>query len=123
MIKRTAYVACFVAMLGASTALLYFAFAYFSVAIIVENHSSDDISNVVVEYNGGPTELGNVPAGQSRSVRVRAKGDSGVRLKYTVRGKQLETEEFGYFGRHYHGEIVLTLNADGKWNAAVEATP
>lgn len=66
-------------------------------AMTVKNQSPHTISNVVVSGSGFTENLGSIPAGGERRVRVRPTGDSGMRLVFDAESQHVDSGSQGYF--------------------------
>ena len=65
--------------------------------ITITNQSSLTLSNVVVSGSGFSERIGSIPAGGEHRLRVRPRGESGVRLVFDGGTQHVDSGEQGYF--------------------------
>ena len=82
------------------------------VRVRVKNVGSGTISKLQVQVTGETYELGDLDPGESKSVLVKAKGESGAGLAYAGRADHVFTiKPIGYFEPgSYRGEIYFEID-------------
>jgi hypothetical protein len=67
------------------------------VPITVQNASGRDLRDVVLAGSGFADTLADLAAGQSVTVRVKPRGESGLAVSFMVDGRQIAQPASGYF--------------------------
>ncbi len=82
---------------------------------VVRNTGMSTLRDVRVNVSGQSYAIGDIPAGDSRSVRVRPEGKSQVELTFADAGGTSQPLVINcYFGpSHFSGQIFIDV-ADGK---------
>lgn len=82
------------------------------VPVSIDNQSSSDLANVVVSGNGFSESVGTIRAGGSAIVRVRPKGESGVRVAFEANGQRYYGSiEDGYIENNDLYTVKATVDA------------
>jgi hypothetical protein len=93
---------------------LAYQFALPGVRVGLTNQGPDTLRNVIVHVTGRSYPLGDVPARESRSVRVRPASESHVEIEFTdARGTSARVVADCYFEPGYRGEIWIDMK-DGR---------
>lgn len=79
------------------------------VETVVRNSSPAPMRDVRVVVTGGSYRIGDIPPGESRSVRVKPSGDSSVRLEYTDAGGARSVDLDCYIEAGYSGGISVDV--------------
>jgi len=81
------------------------------VRVTVKNRGPRPLTNVVVHVTGNSYQLGTLRVGESQSVSVQSRGESGVELVFTQdTGDQVRLNAGGYFeSSGYEGTIEIEL--------------
>ena len=87
----------------ASAALLYM---NRPLILVVRNVDTEDLHAVVVQVTGSSIPIGDIPAGQSRKIRLAATGESHVELDLATGHLVVDC----YFERGYGGRITTEIN-------------
>lgn len=82
------------------------------VPVNIDNQSSSDLTNVVVSGNGFSESVGTIRASSSATVRVRPKGESGVKVAFEVNGQRYYGIEDGYIENDTLYTVDVTVGAD-----------
>jgi hypothetical protein len=90
--------------------------------IIVENQSGQALNSLTVKFDNATHDLGNIPAGQSRSIDVRSRREAKVELDGTLAdGTRIHvTGHYGVFAHLVHGifdaSLHITVGVGGTVN-------
>lgn len=82
------------------------------VPVNIANQSASDLTDVVVSGNGFSESVGTIRAGGSATVRVRPKGESGVKVAFEVNGQRYHGIEDGYIENDNLYTVDVTVDAD-----------
>ena len=82
------------------------------VPVSIANQSASDLTDVVVSGNGFSESVGTIRAGGSANVRVRPKGESGVKVAFEVNGQRYYGIEDGYIESDNLYTVDVTVDAD-----------
>jgi hypothetical protein len=76
--------------------------------VIVTNYGPETLQDATVHVAGASYDIGDLPPGESKRVRVSPTGESGVAIEFTDKhGKRVRSDWVGYFERGYGGSIRL----------------
>jgi hypothetical protein len=78
----------------------------------VINRSGLDLENVILEGSGFHENLGDLPAGKSRTVTVHPRGESGLRLSFRAMGRQFTSGYHGYFESSGGYRVIVWIDRD-----------
>jgi CTP:molybdopterin cytidylyltransferase MocA len=67
------------------------------VSVTVQNASGHDLRRVVLTGSGFVDTMAQVPAGQSVTLRVRPRGESGLAVSFIADGREFAGPAQGYF--------------------------
>ena len=81
-------------------------------SVTVRNESSAEVQGVRVEGRCFAEEIGVLPSGASRTLRVRPCGESGIRARFTASGVAHETPELGYIEASDMYSVALVIGSD-----------
>jgi hypothetical protein len=90
------------------------------VPITVQNGSGQSLHRVVLAGSGFTDTLAEVAAGQSVTVRVRPRGESGLALRFLAGGRQIDFPAKGYF--EGTGGYVVKATIDSSFSVDVSST-
>ena len=82
------------------------------VPVNIDNQSASDLTNVVVSGNGFSESAGTIRAGDKAVVRVRPKGESGVKLAFEVNGQRYSALEQTYIENDNTYIVDVTVDAE-----------
>ena len=86
----------------------------------VMNNSPTELTNVVVSGNGFSQSFGTIPAGGAETMRVRARGESGLRIVFEANGHSYSSAREALQEDHLE-RAEITVNAD--YSIAIEFNP
>jgi len=81
------------------------------VPVSIENQSASDLTNVVVSGKGFSESVGTIRAGNTESIRVRPKGESGIKVTFEVDGQRYSGIEEGYIENDNLYTVKITVDA------------
>jgi len=90
------------------------------VPITLENGSGHSLRRVVLAGSGFADTLAEVAAGQSVTVRVRPRGESGLALSFLAGDRQIDLPAKGYF--EGAGGYVVKATIDSTFSVDVSST-
>jgi hypothetical protein len=82
------------------------------VPVSIANQSSSDLTNVVVSGKGFSESVGTIRAGGSAIVRVRPKGESGVKVAFEVNGQRYFATDPDFIENDNVNTVEATVDAD-----------
>ena len=92
----------------ASIAWIVYRLAPSRILVIVNNHGPETLRDVTVHVTGASYDIGDLPPGVTKQVRVAPTGESGVMIEFAdATGKRVHSEWFGYFEAGYGGSVRL----------------
>jgi hypothetical protein len=78
------------------------------VPIAITNQSGQALHNVTVSGSGFQQHVSSIPAGETATLHVHPKGESGVAIRFDLGAKKFSYVENGYFeSKGYKVEIVV----------------
>ena len=86
----------------------------------VMNNSPTELKNVVVSGNGFSQSFGTIPAGGAETLRVRARGESGLRIVFEANGRSYSSAREALQEDHLE-RAEITVSAD--YSIAIEFNP
>lgn len=80
--------------------------------LTIKNQSTLTLSNVVVSGSGFSESIMNIPAGEELRLRVRPRGESGVRLVFDAGKQHVDSGSQGYFEAGGGYRITATVETN-----------
>ncbi len=106
------------AVLGLAFALLQGCASGDLVKVI--NKSPTALTDVVVSGNGLSKRFGTIPAGGAETLRVRPRGESGLRVEFEANGRRYSSSREALEDDHLE-RAEITINAD--YSIVIEINP
>jgi hypothetical protein len=85
--------------------------------LTIVNRSAAELTNVVASGSGFTQAVGTLAPGERRSMNVRPRGESGLRLDFDSGGKHFSSAPLGYFEGGY--KVAATVSPE--FNVTVDA--
>jgi hypothetical protein len=89
------------------------------VPIAITNQSGRALQNVTVSGSGFNQHISSIPAGETTTLRVHPKGETGVAIAFDSGGKKFSYVENGYFEANGY-KVAITVDDAGR--ASVNVT-
>jgi hypothetical protein len=89
------------------------------VPIAVINQSGRALQNVTVSGSGFNQHIASIPAGETVTVRVHPKGETGAAIGFELGGKKFSYPESGYFEASGY-KVAITMDDAGQASVNVE---
>jgi hypothetical protein len=89
------------------------------VPIAITNQSGRALQNVAVSGSGFNQHISSIPAGQTTTLRVHPKGETGVAIAFDSGGKKFSYAENGYFEANGY-KVAITVDNAGRASVHVE---
>lgn len=86
----------------------------------VINNSPTELTNVVVSGSGFSQTFGTIPAGGAETMRVRARGESGLRIVFEANGRSYSSGREAMQDDHLE-RAEITVNGD--YTVEIEFNP
>lgn len=89
------------------------------VPIAITNQSGRALQNVTVSGSGFSQHLSSIPAGETATLRVHPKGETGVAIGFERGGKKFSYAESGYFEASGY-KVAITVDNAGRASVNAE---
>jgi hypothetical protein len=89
------------------------------VPIAIANQSGRVLQNVTVSGSGFNQRISSIPAGETATLRVHPKGETGVAIAFDSGGKKFSYPESGYVEASGY-EVTITVNDAGRASVNVK---
>jgi hypothetical protein len=82
--------------------------------VTITNRAPVALTNIVVSGSGFTQRVDNIAVGGERSLTVRPRGESGVRIAFEAGGQHFDSGEQGYFEGSGGYRVAVTVASDLK---------
>jgi len=91
------------------------------VPIAIANQSGRALQNVTVSGAGFNQHIASIPAGETVTLRVHPKGETGAAIGFELGGKNFSYPESGYFEANGY-KVAITVDGTGRASVNAELT-
>nr|WP_143029003.1 hypothetical protein [Massilia sp. PDC64] len=91
------------------------------VAMTITNRSGQALHDVAISGSGFSQHIASIPAGETMTLRVHPKGETGVAIGFERGGKKFSYTESGYFEASGY-KVAITVDDAGRASVDAELT-
>ena len=91
--------------------------------ITITNSSDAVLANLVVSGSGFSEHIESLAPGTSKTVVVRPRGESGLRLSFDARGRHVDVDDLAYIESSGGYRVVIDVRPDLKVEAKATLSP
>jgi hypothetical protein len=91
--------------------------------ITITNRSDAVLTDVVVSGSGFSEHIQSLPAGTSKTLTVRPRGESGLRVSFDSRGRHVNVDDLAYIEASGGYRVAVNVQPDLKVEAKATLAP